>query len=261
MKRVCALIALLCLCVSLCACHARVDLTVDPFLPEGDPEPSTDAVVEDGDEFDEMAKWAWEIYAAAVEAEKDITTYDLTYEGKSTIGGKTAKTRARIVRVDRGEGVELLIQTDERQGYFKDGIGYFSTKDEAYWLPTDEEGFTEEMGFTESPALTEEAFGEALVTENEDGTLTVSCPISGSQATAYVADLLGIAVMGVEAKSVEECVTVDADGAPITYSTRVKAVVNYAGTVKVESTTTYTAVGDAVTLAPPDDLDRYTQAE
>lgn len=264
MKRVCALIAMLCLCVSLCACHARVDLTVEPALPDELLDALPDA--DDGEEeivgdMDEMAEWAWELYSAATEAEKTFKTYDLTYEGTSAMGGDPVKTRARIVRVDHGDDIELLIQTNDQQGYFKDGIGYFATVDERHWMPIDEEGFTEEMGFTESPTLPKAAFAEAIVIENDDGTRTVSCPVNGSQAAAYVADTLGVSKMGVKAEYVEESVTVDAEGVPISYSSRMKAVVGYVGNVSLESTVTYTAVGDAVTLTPPDDLDSYTQAK
>ena len=135
MNRVCALIAMLYLCVSLCACHARVDLTVEPALPDELLDALPDA--DDGEEeivgdMDEMAEWAWELYSAATETEENFKSYDLTYEGTSAMGGEPVKTRARIVRVDHGDDIELLIQTNDQQGYFKDGIGYFPSYQSAW---------------------------------------------------------------------------------------------------------------------------------
>lgn len=258
-----ALLALL-LIGTLSACRARVDLTAEPLWPEEllDTVPEGEGNEEEnGGEMDEMAAYAWELYSAAVEAEERIVSYDITYEGSSVMLGEITTTRARLVRVDCGDSCEMLIQTNEQQGYFKDGIGYFSTPTEKYWIPTDEEGFVQEMGFSESPSLGRSAFGSALVIENEDGTRTVSCPLSGEYAASYAAETLGLSDTRLTVERAEEGVTVDAEGAPLSFFSRLEVTVPYYGTVAAESSSTYTAVGDAVALTPPDDLDSYRQAE
>ena len=255
-KRLLAALAVCCLFFSLSACRLRVDLTKDPFAEE-----NPHNAITDSDETDEMAESAWQIYEKAVEAEEEMDSYTLSYEGRRTMLGQTAITRATVTRLD-GEQAEILVKIEsgskQSSGYFANGIGYFHVENEKYWMPTDEESFWEEMGFSESPKLKQEMFAEAIVMDNEDGTKTVSCPLYGQYATDYAILMLGDTAKSGTVSRAEEGLTVDSSGRPVVFTSKVTVSTKLYGEMRYERQNRYDAVGADVTLTPPDDLDSYS---
>lgn len=261
MTRITAAFLALVLLFSLSACRVRVDLSADPFAEEETPNTTTSTTTPP-ESSDEMAKHAWETYKKALELEKDYQSYELTYEGRQNMLGTVAVTRARMVQVTHPDGKrELLVNVQlaggEQSGYYKDGIAYFHIDGKKYWMPTDEETFLAELGFSESATLSEPMFTEAIVVNNPDGTVTVSCPLVGQYATQYAAMTLGESVAGGQVTRAEESVTVDANGAPLTFTDSVAVNLPFYGEVWAESTNRYVATGADVTITPPEDLDEY----
>ncbi len=259
-RQIMALLAAGVLLVSLTACRARVDLTGDPFI--GGDGGSTDATTAtSAEERNEMAAYAWEVYSAAIEADRTLEQYDVRFEARRTLAGKTTRSNARLVRRVRDGAVELLAQTDKTQGYYKDGIGYFETESDKYWHVTDEAGFLDEMGFSESVTLSKLAFTDAIVAENGDGTRTVSCVLSGKFASDYAAKILGQSAAYIQPSHVEVGVTVGADDLPIEFTSRVELSVPGFNAMSYESSNRYLATGDDVTLIPPEGLDAYREGD
>lgn len=259
-RQIMALFAAGCLLISLSACRARVDLTGDPLIgPEDETSPTSETT--SAKEHDEMTDYAWEVYSAAVEADKAFEQYDVRFEGQQTLAGRTTRTNARLVRRVSDGGAELLVQTDTAQGYYKDGIGYFETESDKYWHVTDESGFLEEMGFSESVTLSKLAFTDAIVAENDDGTRTVSCVLSGKFASNYAARIMGQSAAYIQPSHVEVGVTVDEDGLPIEFTSRVELSVPGISVASYESSNRYLATGDDVTLTPPEGLDGYREGD
>jgi len=125
-QRVLSLCLVFCLLLCCTACRIRIDLTQD-MLGEKTPTATTTRPLPESN--DEMAAEAWQIYSNAIKAEEGYTTYELVYEGKQTVGRETAVTKARLVRVQEGDAVSLLIESERgdtpSRAYFANGIGYF----------------------------------------------------------------------------------------------------------------------------------------
>lgn len=257
-QRVLALCLIACLLLGCAACRIRVDLTQDVTDDEGTAT-TTHPIPESNDE---MAAEAWQIYSNALKAEEAYTTFELVYEGRQTVGKETAVTKARVVRVQEGDAVSLLIESESgdahSRGYFADGIGYFDVEDKKYWMPTDEDAVYETLGFSESEDLSEAMFSQAITVKKEDGSVTVSCPLSGDTATQFARMFLGDVVAGSTVTRAEAGVTVDAAGNPVAFTTAVTVDTMLYGTVSVESENRYVAVGETVVLTPPNDLDTYS---
>lgn len=260
MKRVLLLAVACLLCCT--ACRPRVDLT-----PPEEPDSTTTAAVptlptQPGEQGDEMAAYAWEVYAAALDKEEQFKNYDLTYESREYALGQSALSRARIIRQEEGDGLRLLLtKTRDKQtgtGYYENGIGYFDIDGKKYWMPTNEEGFFSEFGFSESDPLTREMFADAIVAPAEGGGLTVSCPLPEPYASAYVKEMLG-AGQSAQVRRVEMDLRVDADGAPLEFLTTVTLLVSGYGEVTYESMNRYEQVGEGVQITPPEDLDAYEE--
>ena len=259
-RQVMALFAAGTLLVSLTACRARVDLTGDPLIGGGSETPTTTTAASP-EEHDEMAAYAWEVYSGAVEADRTLEQYDVRFEGRRTLAGKTTRSNGRLVRRVTDGAVELLAQTDKTQGYYKDGIGYFETETDKYWHVTDESGFLDEMGFSESVTLSQLAFTDAIVMENGDGTRTVSCVLSGKFASDYAAKIMGQSAVYIQPSHVEVGVTVGTDGLPVEFTSRVELAVSGFSAASYESSNRYLATGDDVTLVPPEGLDDYREGD
>ncbi len=259
-RQVLALAAAGVLLVSLTACRARVDLTGDPFIG-GDGDTPTTTTAASMEERDEMAAYAWEVYSAAVEADRTLEQYDVRFEARRTLAGQTTRSNARLVRCVRDGAVELLAQTDKTQGYYKDGIGYFETESDKYWHVTDEAGFLDEMGFSESVTLSKLAFTDAIVAENGDGSRTVSCVLSDKFASDYAAKIMGQSAAYIQPSHVEVGVTVGADGLPVEFTSHMELSVSGFSMVSYESSNRYLATGDDVTLLPPEGLDAYREGD
>lgn len=253
-RRVIALCCALGVLLGCSACRLRADLSA---TDEDGKTPTPTRPIHN----DEMAEEAWKIYSDALKIEEAYTTYDLAYEGKQTVGGETAVTKARIVRVERDGKTSLLVEStwgeEYSMGYFADGIAYFDLKGQQYWVPADEELIYEKLGFSETENLVEAMFADAIVVKNADGSATVSCPLSGEYATQYARMYLGNLALGASVTRAEAGMTVDADGAPTVVTAEVAVQTMMYGTVTVESESRYVAVGDEVTLTPPSDLDSY----
>lgn len=258
MKRVLLLAAV---CLLLCtACRPRVAL---PLSEE--PAPTTAAPTlptEPGEEGDEMAAYAWEVYSAALDREEQFNSYDLTYESREYALGQSTVGRARILRKEEGDSLRLLLtKTRDKQtstGYYENGVGYFDIDGQKYWMPTDEDGFFSEFGFSESDTLTREMFADAIVAPAEGGGLTVSCPLPEPYASAYAEEMMGVG-RGVQTRRVEMDLTVDADGAPLEFLTTVTLWVPQYGEVTYESMNRYEQVGEEVQITPPEGLDAYEE--
>lgn len=256
MRRVGAWLLTVGLLLSLTACRARVDLTQDPLQDDTTP---TNGVTVPSPERDEMAQHAWEIYSAAVEAEQSWEQYHVELETRSTLNGRLTVQQARLVRCVTDGVVELMIQTGEQQGYYRDGVGYYTDGEEKFWHVTDEAGFLKDMGFSESAPLSLLAFSDAVVIENPDGTRTVSCVLSGKFANDYAARVTGLSAAYVQANHVEVGVTVDADGQPQEFTSRLELVLANQGSLSLESSNRYQGVGASITIHAPDDLDTYVE--
>lgn len=247
-----------CLLFGLAACHVRVDFTKgeDTNTP-----PTTTTTASVPEENDEMAAEAWQIYSHALEVEKTYTTYELVYEGRQKAIGETALTKARFIRVEKDGAVSLRIESEYGNqysaAYYADGIGYFNKDGKKYWMPTDEDTVYEILQFSENESLAESMFSKAIVIKNADGSATVSCPLDGKNALQFARMYLGDTVIGSTVTRAEAGVTVDAAGNPIAFTAAVSVNTALYGTVSVESENRYVAVGDAVVLTPPDDLDTY----
>lgn len=260
LKRWIAALLVLCMVLALSACRARADFSAELTLPESGfdfDDPDEETIVDPPADNDEMAQYAWELYSAAIEYDATVESYDITYEGKQIAMGKTTSLNARMVRAANGESVEMLVQTDDMQGYFQNNVGYFQTTGDKYWYFTDEDGFMSEMGFSDSLTLSEEMFADALVIDNGDGTRTVSCPLDGEYADAYAEEMLGASGTVTRA---EVGVTVDEAGVPTVFTSSVAVKMLLYGEVSAESVNRYNAVGDAVTITPPEGLDSYRDA-
>ncbi len=255
-RRVIAL-CLVCCLLSVCtACRVRVDFTQDT---DEDTSPTTTTTVPETN--DEMAAEAWQIYSHALEVERTYTTYELVYEGRQTAIGETAATKARFIRVEKDGEVSLMIESEYGNqysaAYYADGIGYFNIDGQKYWMPTDEDTVYEILEFSESETLTEAMFTKAIVIRDADGGATVSCPLQAKYALQFARMYLGdTAIEGTVTRS-EAGVEVDAAGNPLSFTTAVSVDHALYGTVSVESENRYVAVGDAVVLTPPSDLDTY----
>ena len=153
--------------------------------------------------------------------------------------------------------MDVQLAGGEQSGYYKDGVAYFHIDGKKYWMPTDEETFLSELGFSASASLTEPMFSEAIVANNPDGTVTVSCPLVGEYAGLYAAARLGQSAAGGQVTRAEETVTVDATGAPTLFTAYVGVNLPLYGEVWSESTNRYVATGADVTITPPEDLDEY----
>jgi hypothetical protein len=153
--------------------------------------------------------------------------------------------------------VNVQLAGGEQSGYYKDGVAYFHIDNKKYWMPTDEETFLSELGFSASASLTEPMFSEAIVANNPDGTITVSCPLVGEYAGQYAAARLGQSAAGGKVTRAEETVTVDKNGAPTLFTATVSVNLPLYGEVWAESTNRYVATGADVTITPPEDLDEY----
>ena len=260
MKRITAVLLAFSLLFALSACRVRVDLSEDPLAEGGTPTTSRPTAPPEG--ADEMAKHAWQVYKTALEKEETYESFELHYEGRQNMLGKVAITRARMVQVTHPDGKrELLVNVQlaggEQSGYYKDGVAYFHIDGKKYWMPTDEETFLSELGFSESANLLEPLFSEAIVANNPDGTVTVSCPLVGEYASQYAAARLGESAAGGQVTRAEETVTVDANGAPTLFTATVGVNLPFYGEVWAESTNRYVATGADVVLTPPADLEDY----
>ena len=257
-RRVIALCAVCCLLLSFAACRVRVDFTEEKDTVSTIPTTSTTIPQNN----DEMAAQAWEIYSRALEIEDGYTTYELVYEGRQKVIGEEAVTKARMVRVERENAESLLIESEYGNkysaAYYADGIGYFNVDGKKYWMPTDEENVYEVLNFSETEDLSQEMFTKAIVIRNEDGGATVSCPLQAKYALQFARMYLGDSAVGSNVTRAEAGVTVDADGNPQAFTSAVTIQHNLYGTVSVESENRYVAVGDAVVLTPPSDLDTYS---
>ena len=274
MKRIAALMAAALCFLTLTACRARLVLSnlpdIEDIFGEKDSEETTESPAsptdpvpedeDDGGELGTMAAYAWEVYEQANQKEREYESYDLFYSYELILDGSGMKAESveveMICRPD-GDGEELLIKIredrEESLNYYKSGVGYFSDKKGKRWIPMDVDGFMEELGFTESKTLPKEAFTDAIVMENEDGTRTVSCPLSGKAAARYAEEEFGYEGTP---QHLECGVTVNENGQPQLFFTNM-TVSSYGTTVTMKSQNRYLAVGEDVTLVPPKDLDEY----
>ncbi len=260
------LIALAAVCCVLCACTAcriRVDLTDRENDGEESGVTTTTTTVSPPVTNDEMAAEAWDIYSRALELEAEYTTYELTYTARMKVGRDVTVTNARIVRIETDGKVTLFVESEAgdtySSGYMKDGVGYFFLDDKKYWIPTDEDAFFETMGFSTTESLAEEMFGTAIVLRDATGNVTVSCPLAAKYAADYAQMYLGAgAVQSGTVTRAEVGVTVTADGHPTTFTSDIELNSVGLGAVSLQSENTYTALGDAVIITPPADLDSYT---
>lgn len=253
------MLSVLCACT---ACRVRVDFSGEVKAGE-ETTPATTTTTAPPAGNDEMAAEAWQVYSRALELEAAYTTYELVYKGRLSMMGEERVTNARLVRVEEEGSVTLLLQSEvgakASSGYLKDGIGYFFIDGEKYWMPTDEDTFFETMGFTASTPPAEEMFSGAIVLRGADGSTTVSCPLEEPYAADYARATLGEnVVFGSTATRAQVGVTVDAEGHPLTFTSAVTVYSGFAGSISSENENRYTALGEAVVLTPPADLDSYS---
>ena len=257
-QRVMALCCAVGILLGCSACRLRADFSgADDNGNDGDTKPTVSRPALD----DEMSKEAWRIYSSALAVEDGYTTYELAYESRKIATGETVLTKARMVRVETAEGVSLLLECTQgdtySMGYYTNGMGYFNVEGKKYWMPAEEEQVMEHLGFSETEDLDASMFNEAIVIENEDGSAVVSCPFSGQTAVEYARLFFGNSVTQNNVLSAEAGVSVDAAGAPIAFTSAVSIRNSQYGTLTVESENRYLAVGEAVVLNPPADLDTY----
>jgi len=257
-RRAMILCAVFCLLFSFTACRVRVDFTQGE---DEDTPPTTSTTKPLPESNDEMATEAWEIYSHALDVEKTYTTYELIYEGREKAIGETVVSKARFVRVEKDGAVTLLIEreygSEYSSVYYADGIGYFDVKGKKYWMPTDEDAVYEVLKIAETENLTEPMFTKAIVIRDADGGATVSCPLQAKYALQFARMYLGDTATEGTVIRAEAGVTVNAAGDPLVFTAAVSVDHALYGTVSVESQNRYTAVGDAVVLTPPQDLDTY----
>lgn len=260
------LIALAAVCCVLCACTAcriRVDLTDRENGGDASGVTTTTTAVSPPAANDEMAAEAWDIYSRALALEAEYTTYELTYKARMKVGREVTVTNARILRIETDGAVTLFVESEAGEsyssGYLKDGIGYFFLEGKKYWIPTDEDAFFETMGFSTTESLTEEMFGTAIVLRDAAGGATVSCPLAETYAADYAQMYLGAgAVQSGTVTRAEVGVTVTGEGHPTTFTSHIELYSIGLGAVSLQSENTYAALGDAVVITPPADLDSYT---
>ncbi len=260
--RLIALLAVWCLlCVST-ACRVRVDLS-DSKLDGEATGITTTTTAPSPASNDEMAAQAWEIYSRALDLEAEYTTYDLVYKARMMVGRDLKSTNARIVRIEKDGEVALLVEKEAENtfssGYLKDGIGYFFIDGKKYWIPVDEDAFFDTMGFSPTEPLIEEMFANALVVWDDDGEVTVSCPLAAQYAADYARMYLGGGVVQSGTISRAEVgVAVNAEGYPQVFTSDIELYGAGIGAISLQCENCYTAVGDEVTLIPPADLDTYS---
>lgn len=257
-RRAMILCAVFCLLFSFTACHVRVDFTKGE---DTNTHPTTTTTAPVPEENDEMAAEAWQIYSHALEVGKTYTTYELVYEGRQKAIGETALTKARFIRVEKDGEVSLRIESEYGNqysaAYYADGIGYFNKDGKKYWMPTDEDAVYEVLKIAETENLTEPMFTKAIVIRDADGGATVSCPLQAKYALQFARMYLGDTATEGTVTRAEAGVTVNAAGDPLVFTAAVSVDHALYGTVSIESQNRYTAVGDAVVLTPPQDLDTY----
>lgn len=270
MKRIGLWLVVTALLLSLSACRVRLDLSADPVTDDETKSTTTSTRKNDttGDGTaegpDNMAIAAFDIYTRAKEREAQYTALEQQYTAKITQNGSVSYTSMRLVARAMSETENELLAQVEMQGqyisgYYKDGVAYYDDGTDKVYLFCDEDAFLKQMGIGEGSAMLEEAFSQAVVVEESDGSATVTCPFEGEAATAFAQDLLGTAIIkrGYSVKQAQYQFEVDAAGNFTRLYQQLSLYSSYGGTLTFSAENRFAALDDDVVLTPPSDLDSY----